>query len=66
MDIREKYTEEELIEMFDDMLDEVYPMFNMGQLLFYPSYILKSCDPIAYDISFDEYLDHLQEQEDDE
>ena len=66
MDIREQHTQEELEEMFDEMLDETYPEFKIGYSTFYPSQILANCDPIAYQISVDEYIDFLQEQEDEE
>ena len=66
MDIREKYTEEELEQMYDEMLDEQIEPLVIGSLVFYPSQVLHNCDPIAYRISLDEYVDFLQEQEDDE
>jgi hypothetical protein len=66
MDIREKFTQEELEEMHDEMLDECYPEFKIGYSTFYPSQILANCDPILYGISVDEFADHLQEQEDEE
>lgn len=64
MDIYEKYTQEQLEEMHDEMLDEVYPLIVIGTLSFYPSQVLANCDPIAYSISVDEYAGFLQEQED--
>lgn len=33
---------------YDDILDECYPTFKMGYLEFYPSQILRECDPVAY------------------
>jgi hypothetical protein len=66
MDIREEKTQEELEEMFDEMLDETYPEYKIGYSTFYPSQVLRECDPIAYNISVDEYIDFLQEQEDEE
>jgi hypothetical protein len=48
-------------EMFDEMLDELYPVYKIGELTFYPSQILKDCDPIAYRISKSE----MEELEDD-
>ena len=44
-------------EMFDEMLDEVYPVVKIGDATFYPSQILKQCDPIAYRIAVSEYED---------
>lgn len=64
MDIREKYTQEELEEMHDEMLDEVYAPYKIGDATFYASNILANCDPIMYSISVDEFADYLQEQED--
>ena len=66
MDIYDKYTQEELEEMFDEMLDETHPEIKIGNLTFYPSQVLANCDPIAYQISVQEYVDFLQEQEDEE
>ena len=33
---------------FDEFMDLVYPVVQIGYLNFYPSQILKQCDPIAY------------------
>jgi hypothetical protein len=33
---------------FDEMLDECYPTVEIGGVTFYPSQIVKDCDPIAY------------------
>jgi hypothetical protein len=49
-------------ELFDEMLDELYPTFKMGELTFYASQILKSCDPVAYRIELIDYLDDLSDQ----
>lgn len=40
---------------FDEMLDDCHETYNLGGMTFYPSDILKSCDPIAYRISKSEY-----------
>ena len=66
MDIREQHSQEELEVMHDEMLDELYPPYKIGYSDFYASQILANCDPIMYQISVDEYIDFLQEQEDDE
>ena len=42
---------------FDEFLDEAYPVFRIGELTFYPSQILKNCDPIAYRIGLSEWED---------
>jgi hypothetical protein len=57
------YTETKEDEMFDEMLDECYPVVKIGYMTFYPSQILKNCDPIAYQISVSEYMDSLEEEE---
>lgn len=66
MDIREKYSELYLEEMFDEMLDETGEPYKLAGSTFYPSQILHNCDPILYDIALNEYIDFLQEQEDEE
>ena len=35
-------------ENYDDLLDEIYPEVEIGCCHFYPSEILKNCDPVAY------------------
>ena len=49
--------------MFDEFLDEVYPSFKMGELEFFPSDILKSCDPIAYRCGLADYESELEADE---
>lgn len=41
-------------EDFDEFLDETYPVYKIGVDTFYPSQILKNCDPIAYRIALSE------------
>ncbi len=42
---------------YDDMLDECYPEFKLGEMTFYPSDILKNCDPVAYRCGYNDYCD---------
>lgn len=58
------YTREDYIEMYDEMLDECYPMVQFGNLEYYPSYVLRNVDPIAYDMGLSEYIDSLHEDDD--
>jgi hypothetical protein len=51
------YSEMTIEDRFDEMLDECYPVFKIGEMTFYPSQILKNCDPIAYRIGVSEYED---------
>lgn len=53
-------SEEELMEQFDNMLDEDGPIDVCGST-FNPSFILKKCDPIKYNILFTDYKDELGE-----
>jgi len=57
----EQITDQDLTDMFDDMLNECYPMVTIGYTELYPCDVLKSCDPIAYRIGRDEYADSLVE-----
>jgi len=52
-------TEERALEMFDDLLDETNEVVKIAGLTFYPSRILKDCDPIAYGLYATEYYDSL-------
>ena len=40
---------------FDEFLDDCHETYSLGEMTFYPSDVLKSCDPIAYRISKSEY-----------
>tara|TARA_R110002110_G_scaffold335316_1_gene546037 strand:- start:428 stop:691 length:264 start_codon:yes stop_codon:yes gene_type:complete len=49
-------------DQFNEWLDELDEPYTMGNLTFYPSDILKSCDPIAYDMCFtDDYQESMRE-----
>jgi hypothetical protein len=50
-------------QLFDEMLDESYPVVEMGTLKFYPSQILKECDPIAYNEALLDFEDAIKENE---
>jgi hypothetical protein len=52
-------------QLFDEMLDESYPVVTMGTLTFYPSQILKECDPIAYNEALLDFQDSISEHEED-
>jgi hypothetical protein len=41
-------------EEFDELLDELYPTYEIAGIALYPSQILKNCDPIAYRIALSE------------
>ena len=51
----------EIKSWFDDMLDESYPVLEMGHLKFYPSQILRECDPVAYHQSLLDFEDAIRE-----
>ncbi len=49
-------------EMFDEILDDVYPTYKIGELTLYASQIVKNCDPIAYRIWLSEWENEEDEQ----
>jgi len=49
----------EVKKMFDEMLDESYPIVTIGTLTFYPSQILRECDPVAYNESLLDFEDRI-------
>lgn len=49
-------------ELFDEFLDEVFGSFVLGELEFYASDILKSCDPIAYRVGLSDYESMMEEE----
>ena len=60
----EKEVEEQLEQIeedeYNESLDEMGEV-SVGNLTFYPSDILKNCDPTAYRIGFTEYQDYRRE-----
>lgn len=54
----------ELYEQYDEMLDEVYGEVQIGGYSYYTSNVLKNVDPIAYEEGFNDYVDSLEENED--
>ena len=47
---------------FDNMLDEIYGIFEMWGSKYSASFIAKRCDPIQYEIHLTEYIDEQAEQ----
>ena len=48
----------DIIDMVNDLLDEQGEV-SIGNLTFYPSQILRECDPVAYRITVNEYIDNM-------
>ena len=53
----------EIKTMFDEMLDESYPVVEIGYLKFYPSQIMRECDPVAYNQALLDFEDAIRENE---
>ncbi len=49
-------------ENYDDWLDEINEEVHIGSLTFYPSQILRECDPIAYRVGLDDYVNSEYEE----
>lgn len=54
-------TDEDIVLMHDDLLDELYPAVTIGIYQWSPSFALKRLDPVAYGISVIEYRDQMLE-----
>lgn len=59
----EVITEDEANERYDELLNECHPVVKIGSLTFDPAEIVKTLDPIAYDIGLGEYYDSLVEDD---
>ena len=46
-------------DVYDDMLNECYPMIEFGILSYYPSVALERLDPVAYRCGMSDYYDSL-------
>lgn len=53
-------------ELFDEMLDECYPNVTIGDCTFTASQILRACDPVAYQVGVNEYLESINEEEEED
>tara|TARA_R100000656_G_C3891217_1_gene116623 strand:- start:36 stop:248 length:213 start_codon:yes stop_codon:yes gene_type:complete len=62
--IKEKLSDDDLREQYEEMLDEVYGEVKFGNLTFSPSSIIRELDETAYRIGLSEYEDSLLEDED--
>lgn len=51
----------ELVEAYDEMLDETLEPFRVGTLKYLPSQVLRQVDPIVYREGLLEYADSLAE-----
>jgi hypothetical protein len=51
------YRYAEAIARYDEMLDECYPLVQIGTLSYSPSQVLKKVDPIAYQCGMSDWLD---------
>ena len=55
-------TLEEANEAFNELLDDIYPVFEFGGATYYPSQILEAVDPQHYEIALDEHLSYMAEE----
>jgi hypothetical protein len=54
--------QQELEDQFNEILDESYPCLEMNGIIFYPSAILKECDPIAYRVWLSDWEASLENE----
>lgn len=54
------YTEANVIDMYDNMLDECYGVVKIGGYEYYHSHAFKLVDEIAYQQGFNNYIDTLE------
>jgi len=50
------------IDQYDEFLDEIYDEICVGGLTFSPSDVIFNCDPLAYRIGLDEYIDEQNDE----
>ena len=53
----------EIIEAYNEMLDETNPEIVIGSLRYSPSQVLREVDPIAYRVGLSEWESFVEEQE---
>lgn len=53
-------------ESYDEWLDEISEPYELGYSTFYPSDVLKNCDPTAYRCGFGDYQESMRESIEDD
>jgi hypothetical protein len=48
---------------FEDFLDDTYEPYKIGDLTFYPSQVLRECDPVAYRCYLSDWEDSQESEE---
>jgi len=61
-----KYKEWEIVDMYDDMLDDCYGQVKIGGYTYDTSLALRYVDIIAYNEGLSDYADRLEDDEDEE
>jgi len=57
-------TEYELVQQYDDMLNDVYGLSKIGDCEYDTAQALRQVDPIAYRVGLADYADHLMTDDD--
>ena len=55
-------TEDEALELFDEYLDEVQEPVTILGMTYEVSRVLKECDPIAYRVTFHDWIDFVGDE----
>lgn len=55
-------SELEALELYEDMLNECYPMVSVCGYEYEPARALKELDPIAYRVGFSDYCSDLESE----
>lgn len=53
----------DVIDQYDDMLNECYEPVQVGGLTFDPADVIYNCDPIAYRCGLIDYIDSIEEDD---
>jgi hypothetical protein len=59
--MKQTITEAQAYELYDEMLDECYPMVDVCGYTYDPSRALKELDPIAYRCGFNDWLSYSED-----
>jgi hypothetical protein len=54
-------TEDQAMDLYEDMLNECYRRVEFGNLSYAPSTVLREVDPTAFRCGFNDYVDSLTE-----
>ena len=59
-----KLEEYELVELYKEYINDSMELIDIWGMKYEPAYVLQECDPIAFRVGFNDWVDSLEDCED--